>query len=156
MDYLAAMLRAIADHCGLKPLRQVALLPGVRAAYRLTVRYHDRRAHDSAATLRVARAGGPQLEVVYRALFDHKPVQISIEAARVQAFEDALIAARFDHLRDAPNLPPHGADLWLLERAAGGFYHSVLLAPELTGGQHARIVHIVASHLPEALREIRP
>ncbi|MBL8160760.1 MAG: hypothetical protein JNJ61_02160 [Anaerolineae bacterium] len=156
MDYLAATLRAIADQCGLKPLKQVALLPGVRAAYRLTVRYHDRRAHDSVATLRLVRVGGPQLEVVYRALFDHKPVHFAIETTRVQAFEDALITAHFDHLRDAQNLPPHGADLWLLERAAGGFYHSVLLAPELTGGGHARVVYIVASHLPEALREVQP
>lgn len=156
MEYQAYILRAIADQLGVQPLSKVALQPGISAAYRLTVRYHDRRAADSLATLkRFGREETASLEVVYRALFDGKPLLHTIDAERYTAFTTGLQTARFDNLTDQTNIPPHGVDLWLLERAAGGFAKSIILAPELTSNVYARIVYMVGTVLPEAIREVR-
>jgi hypothetical protein len=155
MDYLASMLKTMADQVGLMPLNKVALQPGIKSSYRLTVRYHDLRAYDSVATLTQRSADGATLEVVYRGLFRHKPVTFQIEQSRFEAFLLSLQKAQFDHLADQPHIPPHGVDLWLLERAAGSFYKSVIIAPELTAHIYARLVFEMNAHLPEALKQVK-
>ncbi|MBZ0283020.1 MAG: hypothetical protein K8L97_19945 [Anaerolineae bacterium] len=154
-EYQAFTLRTINDQMGLKPLNQIALQPGVRAVYRLTVRYHDRRARDSAATMLRNGPDGASLEVVYRGLFEHKPVTLKVEQTAYDAFVGALQTMGFDHLPDQPDIPTHGVDLWLIERAAGGFYKSVVVAPELTGNVYAKLVYLLGKSLPEAVREVR-
>lgn len=154
-EYQAFTLRTIADQMGLKPLNQIALQPGVRAAYRLTIRYHDRRFQDSAAT--VIRNGpvGATLEVVYRGLFEEKPMTFKIEQEGFEGFTAALQSMGFDNLSDQPGIPAHGVDLWLLERAAGSFHKSVVIAPELTSNVYAKLVYLVGKSLPEAVREVK-
>ncbi|MEO8611120.1 MAG: hypothetical protein ABI690_24705 [Chloroflexota bacterium] len=155
MELLASQLRAIADQMGLPSTGQIAKTPGVSAVYRLTVRYHDRRAADSVATLRRIGKSDALLEIVYRGLFNHKPVTATLSAERYNAFVDVLQKVHFDNLGDQQNIPPHGVDLWLLERGAGTFNKSVILAPELTGSVFARLVYLVGATLPEAIREVK-
>jgi hypothetical protein len=155
MELLASQLRAIADQMRLPSTRQIAQTPGVSAVFRLTVRYHDRRAADSVATLRRIGKGDALLEIVYRGLFNHKPVTAALDTARYNAFVDALQKVHFDNLGDQQNIPPHGVDLWLLERGAGAFNKTVIIAPELTGSVYARLVYLVGATLPEAVREVK-
>ena len=155
MELLASQLRAIADQMGLSSTRQIAQSPGVSAVYRLTVRYHDRRAADSVATVRRMGWGETTLEIHYRGLFNHKPVITPLEPTRYEAFAAALRSIHFDSLPDQQNIPPHGVDLWLLERGAGTFNKSVIIAPELTGGVYAKLAYLVGSTLPEAVREVK-
>ena len=155
MELIASQLRAIADQMSLSSTRKLAQSPGVSAVYRLTVRYHDRRAADSVATLVRVGKSGATLEIVYRGLFNHKPMQVSFDETRYEAFTAALQKAHFDTLSDQQNIPPHGVDLWLLERAAGTFNKSVIIAPELTGSIYARLVYMIGSALPEAIREVK-
>lgn len=155
MEYQAFLLRSIGDQMKLTPLQKVALLPGISAVYRLTVRYHDRRAHDSVATLRRFGRERPALEIVYRGLFEHRPLNLPVDPACYEAFMVALQKLRFDHLKDQPNLPTYGTDLWLLERAAGSFAKSLILAPQLATEVHAALVAAVQTHLPEMLREVQ-
>jgi hypothetical protein len=151
-EILSSTLRGIGDQVGAKAMQTLAHEPGVKALYRLTIRYHDRRAADSVATLRWSKEA--TLGVIYRGLFGHKPVITAIEQARYEAFAQETTRLGFDRLHDQPNIPPHGVDLWLLERAAGSFYNSVVLAPELTGNVYARLVFELQRLLPEATRAI--
>jgi hypothetical protein len=154
LEYQAYLLRSIGDQINLTPLQKVALQPGISAVYRLTVRYHDRRARESVATLRRWR-DQITLEIVYRGRFDHKPLALNVLQAQYEAFVAALHKLRFDQLNDQPNLPTYGVDLWLLERAAGSFTKSLILAPELARDVHAALVETVRTHLPEMLREVK-
>jgi hypothetical protein len=151
-EILSSMLRGIGEQVGAKALSQLGHEPGLKAVYRLTIRYHDRRAADSVATLRWTDKA--TLSVIYRGLFDHKPVITALERERYEAFMQELNKLGFDRVTDQPNIPPHGVDLWLLERAAGSFYNSVVLAPELTGNVYARLVYEMQRLLPEATRAI--
>ncbi len=155
MEYQAYLLRSIGDQIQLTPLQAIALQPGISGVYRLTARYHDRRAYDSVGTLRRFGRERPTLEMVYRGLFDHKPVAVAVEPPKYEAFALALQKLRFDQLKDQPDLPTYGVDLWLLERAAGSFTKSLILAPELAKDVHAALVETVRTHLPELLREVR-
>jgi hypothetical protein len=155
MELIASQLRAIADQMSLPSTRKLAQSPGVSAVYRLTVRYHDRRAADSVATLMRVGKSEAKLEIVYRGLFNHKPVVVAFDEARYEAFTSILQKVHFDSLTDQQNIPSHGVDLWLLERAAGTFNKSVIIAPELTGSVYARLVYMIGSTLPEAVREVK-
>jgi hypothetical protein len=43
----------------------------------------------------------------------------------------------------------------LVERAAGTFIHSVVVAPDTAVDHHARLVNAVKNGLPEALRLVK-
>lgn len=151
-EFLASTLLAICEQVGARPIQHIAREPGVKVAYRLTVRYHDRRAADSVATLRWANDAS--LNVIYRGLFAHKPVVFTLDTPRAETFAQEVQKLNFDRLHDQSNIPPHGVDLWLLERAAGSFYKGVVIAPELTGSVYARLAFVVNLYLPEAVRTI--
>jgi hypothetical protein len=153
VDTLAAQLRALAEPLGLLPLAAAARAPNTTAVYRLTIRRGETRLRDQAATLRQMR-GETTLAVVYRAFLNHKPLLYPVVPERLEAFVKTLQAVRFDALPDQPDPPSYGADLWLLERAAGSFYKSLLLAPALAAGPYTDLVKAVQTHLPEALRPI--
>lgn len=155
MEYQAYLLRSIGDQMKLPPLQKVALRPGISGVYRLTVRYHDQRAFDSVATAQRFGRAQPALEIVYRGLFDHRPLALALEAARYEAFALALQKLRFDQLKDQPDLPTHGTDLWLLERAAGSFTKSIILAPELAKEPYTDLIEAIKTHMPEMLRLVK-
>jgi hypothetical protein len=155
MELTASMLRSTAEQAGLPALREVAKQPVVIAAYRLTIRYHDRRAADSVATLRRFGKGEVIVEVVYRGLFNHKPMVSRVEQERYEVLVSSLHNIHFDKMTDQLNIPTYGVDLWMIERAAGNFIKSVILAPELAANNHARLMEVIKTHLPEAVREVR-
>jgi hypothetical protein len=153
-EQIAHTLRAIADRLKLETLRQIALQPGVRAVYRLTVYHHDRRALDSVATVRRLPGEAVLLTPVHEGMFFTKAPTYTLPVRRYEAFTAALQTLRFDHLSDQPGLPLHGLDFWMLERAAVSFVHGVIVAPETASGVHRTLVSAIQAHLPEALREI--
>ena len=156
LPYYSFVLRVIADRTGAQPLQKVARQPGVQGAFRISLHYYDKRSCDSVATLcRYTSEDERTLEVRYVGAFREKPLFYSIGLDQYDAFTRALQKLRFDHLSDQPGLPAHGIDLWMVERAAGSFYKSVILAPKYAAGEYAAIVDAVKAHLPEALRAVR-
>jgi len=148
------LLRAILDTTQQRPLTQIARMPGVNEVYRLTQHTYDRRSRDSVATLFLTRIGA-RVEIVYSATFGGKPLVYALSPERAQHFVSALRQAGFDQLADQDDLPDYDStDSWLLERAAGAYTHSVILAPDLAIGRHEQVVEAVLLYLPEALRPV--
>lgn len=152
MEYLASLLTTIVEQVKLTPIEKLALQPGVRAVYRLTIRYHDRRAHDSVATLVRTSGNGASLEVVFRGRFDQKPLRSTVSQADYEGLVAGFNKVNFDKLGDQPKLMSYGHDLWMWERAAGTFHKSVLLAPEEAEGVYWQLVRLAWTHLGEAVR----
>ena len=148
----AALLRAVAEHLGLPPVKRLIRAPGVTAVIRVTAYYHDRRALDSVATLWHSRVEGNKLAISYRGAFGQKPILHPISDNRYEALAAALSQLHFNHLHDQPTMPLHGLDFWMVERATGGFLRSVILAPDTAQAEHARLLEIIRDYLPEALR----
>jgi hypothetical protein len=152
----SASLRIVAFRLALPEMPQVVKQPGVSEAFRVTVQYHDGRHPDSIATLvKTQSGGGAALTVAYRRSND-KPLTLNytIDAERFQAVGAALRKVNFDKLDDLPNIPWFGADLWLIERAAGTFHHDMIVAPDSAIGVHAEIVTVIRDNLREAVRLI--
>ncbi len=165
MQHHIYTLRQVAEHVGALPLKVVVREPTVRAVYRVTVVYSDRRACDSVATLTWRTETQPErlaataqtdalLSIAFRGAFGHQPLQYVIPAARYQALALALQHLQFDKLADQTNIPFFGADLWLVERGAGSFLKSVLLSPQAPPAEYAGLVDTLRQQLPEAFREI--
>jgi hypothetical protein len=155
LSFHAPLLRTVAEGLKLLSIAKIAAQPGVREVYRITVHFFDGRACNSVATLRRS-FDGSVLEVVYQQALGHKPIQHRISDERYDEFFKALKSLDFDKMRDQPNLPEHNTtDLWLIERAAGTFRHSVILAPELAQEDYARLANSVRNGLPEALRQVK-
>jgi hypothetical protein len=154
LGYQAPALRAVADTLRLLTVAQIARQPGVIAVYRVTALYFDGRASSSVGTLK--RIGsGAVLELVYGRALGSKPLLKTLPLSRCTGFAGALATCGFDKLPDQPNLPERAsADLWLIERAAGSFVRSVIVAPALAAGAHRALVEAVQTHLPDVLREL--
>jgi hypothetical protein len=150
-----AAMRALIEAIGVAPLADLIRRPGISGVYRLTVFHHDGRARDTVSTLFHGAAIGNQLETVVRLMFDGKPLVRQVLPQRFDHFVAALNKAGFDHLPDQPDIPPYGVDVWLLERAAGSFTKSVVLAPQRADGVYATLVAAIQTDLPDALREVR-
>ena len=154
MEYLASTLLAIADQMKLKPVEKLALQPGVRAVYRLTIRYHDRRARDAVATVTRSGVDGIQVEVVFRKLFEDKPLVFEMRQVDYERMVAGFEQVHFDKLNDQANIPSYGVDLWMWERAAGTFHRSVIFSLEAATGVYERLRALAYSYLPEAVREV--
>lgn len=152
MEYLASLLTAIIEQMKLRPIEKLALQPGVRAVYRLTIRYHDRRAHDSVATLIRTSGEGATLEMVFRGRFDQKALSSRVSQGDYEGLVSGFQKVNFDKLGDQPKLKTYGHDLWMWERAAGTFHKSVLLAPSEAEGAYWQLVRLAWTHLGEAVR----
>ncbi len=152
MEYLASLLTNIVDQMKLTSLTKLALQPGVRAVYRLTIRYHDRRAIDSVATVVRTSANGAALEVVFRGRFEQKPLRFPVSQADYEGLTFGFQNMNFDKIGDQPQLKSYGQDLWLWERAAGTFHKGVLLSPSDAEGVYWQLVRLAWTHLPEAVR----
>ena len=156
MQRRAAPLRFIAVRLAIPELESVVRQPGVAEGFRLTIQFHDGRHPDQVATLTKRQSPGPARLAVHYRRADDRPLVLdySVEAERFTLLNAALRKLGFDRLDDFPDIPWHGADLWLVERAAGTFHHDIILAPDSASGQHAEIVRLIREHLREATREI--
>jgi hypothetical protein len=150
----AFTLRAIAHRVGAPSLKDIVRQPAVRAAYQVIVYHWDRRALDVVATVRRAGAEEATLTLVYDGLPHLRPIRHALSLERYNGFVLALSRLHFDKLKDQPRMPGYGTDLWMIERAAGTFLKSVIVAPEVAQGDHARLAGVIRTYLPEVLREI--
>jgi hypothetical protein len=158
MQRRADPLRFIAVRLAVPELETVARQPGVAETFRLTVQYHDGRHPDQIGTVTRRQPGGPPKLVVHYRRANDKPLVLdyTLDAERFATFNAALRKLGFDKLDDLPDIPWHGADLWLVERAAGTFHHDIIIAPGSATGVHAEIVKLVREYLPQAIRAINP
>lgn len=154
MEVYTALLREVENRVGLPSIRQIALRPGVFAVYRVIVQYDRMRAADAVTTLTRTPDGNGVVEVVYAGHFGNHPIVRSLPRAAYENFASGLGDLRFDKLPDQPNIPFYGVDMWLFERAAGGFHKSVLLAPQAAEGMHAQLAKLIKAYMPESIREI--
>lgn len=153
----SAPLRFIAVRLNTPELGQVVRQAGVGEALRVTVQYHDARHPDQVATLTKSLTGTATLTTIYRRT-GSVPLRLDypIEVERMQALNANLRRINFDKVDDAPSIPWFGADLWLVERAAGSFHHDVIIAPASATGVYAEIVALIQANLREAVRAINP
>src|SRR5215813_5780297 len=112
-----APLRLLTLRLNVPELEKVARQPGIVEAFRLTIQYHDGRHPDQIATLTRLQSGSTaRLEVHYRRANDQTlSLTHSIDIDRFLGLLIALRKLDFDRLDDPPDMPWHGADLWLLE-----------------------------------------
>ncbi|MGQ9909489.1 MAG: hypothetical protein ACUVS2_11705 [Candidatus Flexifilum sp.] len=159
LTFHAPLLRAVAERLHLPTVLTIARAAGVIGVWRVTVHYCDGRHPDSVTTLIRRTGGGTTLERRSQRL-DDRPIVRPMSDARWETFTRALTGLRFDSLADQPDLPVYDTtDLWLIERAAGIFVHSVIVAPDRadavwqqTGRESwARLVSAVRNGLPEAV-----
>ncbi len=156
LGFQSPLLRGIAEQLQLPTVRELGRQPGAHEVYRITVHYYDGRACNSVATLHRTLTGGFVLETAYQRALASKPLVHPIEAGRYAEFVKAIKSLSFDHMGDQPTLPDYNStDLWMVERAAGTFTHSVILAPDLARESYARLVNAVKNGLPEALRQVK-
>lgn len=151
-----APLRFIAVRLDVPELDTVARQPGVTEAFRLTIQYHDARHPDQVATA-IQIQGGVKMSIHYRRAND-QPLSLNydIPAERFRALIGPLKKLGFDKLDDSRDMQWYGADLWLVERAASGFHHDMIIAPDTAKGTYAEIVKLVHDNLREAVRAINP
>lgn len=156
LGFQAPLLRAIATQLGLPSVLEIAREPRISEVYRITVQYFDGRYCNSVATLVTVHGAQPVLEVAYQRALARKPLAHAVDADQYAEFVRAVKGLRFDHMADQPDLPTYNStDLWLIERAAGTFAHSVILAPELARDAHSRLANAVKHGLPQALRAVK-
>ncbi len=151
-------LRFIAVRLALPDLAQVVREPGVSEAYRVTIQYQAGQHPDQVATLAFMQSGGGSVSLtVYYRREDDRPLILTpiLPLERCRAFAAALRALAFDRLDDMPELPWHGADIWLIERASGSFHHDVLLSPDAASGVHLQIVTLLRGQAREMVRAIQ-
>lgn len=156
LGFQAPLLRSVLDACKQPPIRDLAQQPGIKVVYRITIHRFDRRASDSVSTLRCSTTEGAVLETVYQRTPLLKPIRHVLDAAEYDEFVKATASIGFDRLPDQPGLPDYDAtDLWLVERAAGIFTHSVIVAPDLARDRYARLANAVKHGLSAVLRMVK-
>jgi len=150
----SASLRFIAVRMQIAELPQVVKQPGVGEAFRLTVQYHDARHPNQIATVTKVQGSGAQLTVAYRRADDRPLIfEYPLAITQFQGLTGALRQLKFDTLDDAA-IPAFGTDTWLLERAAGSFYHDLMLAPANAQGVYAELMQVLNTYMPMGLRLI--
>jgi hypothetical protein len=127
----------------------------MKVLYRVIAYYLDGRARHSVATLYGERGTTEfRLEVVYEGVNQHKPIQHTVSSAHYDALAAAFLRANFDKLADQDITIKRLKTLWMVERAAGIFHHSILLTPQQPELPYSIIVNALDSYLPEAIREV--
>lgn len=151
--YQRFLLGSLRTALHLDELQVTAHQPGIKAAYRVTCHYPDDAPPNSIATL-VQRVGQPPaLHIAYEGLADDA-VHMTLDPMTVKAFSSALARLKFDRLEDPPGIPVTGAVLWLVERAAGGFYKALLLCPATAPPPYDAVVAALETHIPQALEPL--
>lgn len=155
MRHHTTALYGVRERTRVTPIRELAKQPGIRAIYRLTMYYADGRSHNAVATLTYrAHETQHRLDVVYEGLFNHAPIEHSVPHSAYEGIRNALSKAKFDNLPDQEKPYAETRTLWMLERATGAFYKSVVLSPHHHDMPYTLITNALDHYLPEALREI--
>ncbi len=149
--YQHYLLRSIAVQMKLPETKQVALRPGVQSVYRVTC-FHAGNAPSSVATLVSTVATGPTL-MIRR---ENTPIaeEYPVEDWQRKALYTAFSSLKFDKLPDQPGIPTQGVTLWLVERSAGSFLKSVLVAPQLATDKYQTLVFRLHELMPQAVEPL--
>ncbi len=151
MDAYFAILKQIAGQLGLQPTATIAQRPGVKSVVRITVHYPLRKSPDAVTTL-VSATGGMYQSTVYQGQFDHKPITKQWQLDDYEAFAKSLAHLRFDKMVDqAVGFSSQGR-LLLVERAVGTFHKRLLLVPDKAIDDHAALIDLLQTTLPDAFR----
>ncbi|MDX1993642.1 MAG: hypothetical protein SF029_14735 [bacterium] len=154
MERYASVLREIAERASLKPVKEIALLPGMKAVYRVTLHYFDFRASDSVVTVCCGRSNDALSEAVYVGRFGNRPLTRTLGTRDYENFVRTIMSLSFDKLPDQQHIPVYGADVCMVERAAGTFVKGVIFAPQKAEGHYHTLFAAIKTYLPEALREM--
>jgi hypothetical protein len=154
LDIQGQLLRTVAVNAGVPAVRELAQQPSVQAVYRLIVYHHDAKTCDVVATLTQGVLVGIQWSVLFVGL-SKQPFHHTFSFARYQAFASGLQSLGFDKLYDQPNMPSHGCDLWMLERASASFIKSIVVAPDSATQQHAALCQYIREYWASALRAVQ-
>lgn len=146
-------MRLIATRLGLAEMKVLTLRPPIHEALRVSIHYEKGDAPDSVATLERGRGDACRLQVVYDKVARPAVLEYAIDLPRYQRLLANLRQTGFDKLDDEDDVPFVGVDLWLVERAAGSFYHDVVISPEHAQGKHAEVVRLLREYLMEAVRK---
>lgn len=150
-SYQHYFLRSMSTQFKLPELRQVALMPGMQAVYRVTYT----PLNDVAAVFTFVRSltAPPSLQVT-RGTVPLFQASYTLDADQLMSFAGALSAIKFDHMRDQPNIPRvQEVSLLLFERGAGSFIKGVLLSPPSATDEHLRLYQHLQALLPDWLDE---
>ena len=147
-------IRLIALRLRQGEMRHLTQQPGINEAFRVTIQYHAAEHPNQVATLTRGHSSPCALKAVYDKPGKDVHFVYEVEIERYKTLLAALRRVKFDTLDDQPDVPYFGVDLWLVERASGGFYHDVVLSPESARGFYRELVLAIREHLKEALRAI--
>ena len=151
---MMALVYEAADNFGRPRLSDIARQVGVISALRITAYYPQRRLRHSVACVIEHQREAPRMEIVYEGFNRHRPLQLKLARADWERLMDALHQVKFDRLADQPNLSYTARSLWLIQRAAGIYCHSVMVTPAVPQLPYAAIVNAIDAYLPQAIREI--
>lgn len=155
LRHRSAPLRLISLRLAVPELESVARDAAVVEAYRVTIHYNDARYPDQVATITRRRTEDTaRLNVAYRKADKPLTLDFRLPLERISALAAGLRRLSFDGLDDMPNVPWFGADLWLVERAAGSYHHDLILAPSTASGVYADLAALLSEQLPQAVRTL--
>lgn len=135
-------------------IRQLAAKPGCKDVHRVICYYGDASASHSVATLIATIRHEYSLSVIHENRFGHRPLTYNVSPAAYETLTQALTRAHFDRLADQPENAT-SATVWMLERVAGTFHHSVLLCPDEPEPPYSIITNAIDDQIPEAVRKIQ-
>ena len=154
MPFDGSILYQLARDLDLPDLMSVARRAGVMSVLQISVFYAERRLRHSVARVIEDQLGEVQMNLVYEGQHRRRPRPFSVARDRFERLTLALRQARFDTLRDQPGISYADHSLWLIQRAAGGYSHGVIVAPSKPEPPYSSIVNAIDAYLPAAVREL--
>ena len=154
MAFDGAILYQLAGDLGLADLSVVVRGAGVMSALQVSAYYVERRIRHSVARVIEHQLGGIEMQLVFEGVNRHRPLHSTVSRARFAKLVEALRGAQFDKLEDQAGLSYADHSLWLIERAAGGFSHGVIVSPSKPELPYSSIVNAIDAYLPSAIREL--
>lgn len=154
MPFDASDIYQLASRLGLPDLVRAARAAGVMSVLEISAYYPQRRVRHSVARVIEYQLGEIALQVAYEGVRLGAIPRITIDEARMEKLNAALLAVKFRSLRHQPDLSYDERSLWLIQQAAGSFIHGIIVAPDRPEPPYSALVNAIDDHLPEAIREI--
>ena len=152
MIFKGSNVYEMANNLAAPRLADIARQAGVISVLQVTAYYQQRRLRHSVARAIEYQHGEPKLEIVYEGFNHHRALRLKLPRAHLESLTDALHQAKFDKLGDQPQLSYQEGSLWLIQRAAGTYCHSIMVAPDVPQLPYSAIVNAIDEYLP--IREI--
>ena len=154
MAFTGSAVYQVADNLGVSHIKQVAKQAGVISVLRITAYYPERRIRHSVATLIERNQNQREMSLIHEGFFNHRPVKITVSRDDFDHLTNALIQAKFDKLKDQPDISYKDHSLWLIQRASGIYLHEIIVSPDNPELPYSSIVNAIDAYLPEAIREV--